>query len=273
MIRKLYRKGTSNDGSAITGKINAAPTAGEEEKILVEECFTKIDGAPIGRRNSESTIRKRPFEEMELSVVPAGNPRNRDIHRCKRYCFGCRHWPLELLCLDLLRQYDHSSISKEIRWNYLTQTFQRSGTPMEPLPEDEYKASSNVCSVSSQPGGCIKPLNGNDRMVTFKQDILSIVKEVREARSGPLCISDHQEDSKILQLVPGPSIYRSEHATVQLGSPEDETRADNNDLYYTRIDIFDLVPGNFSTFDLLATNSTSNRVNPRSEKRKVPAHQ
>ncbi|OLY83411.1 hypothetical protein AYI68_g2447, partial [Smittium mucronatum] len=39
-----------------------------------------IDGAPIRRRNSESTILEGLFEEIEWSVAPAGNPRNRDIH-------------------------------------------------------------------------------------------------------------------------------------------------------------------------------------------------
>ncbi|OMJ24386.1 hypothetical protein AYI70_g1621 [Smittium culicis] len=310
MLSELYRKGTSDVGGAIAGKINAAPTAGTEEQILAEESFMDIDGAPIRRSNSESTILEGPFEEMEWSVVPAGNPRNRDIHRCERYCLGCRHRPQELLwfmekirgntphqlqgatrrsnCIetersggpvgsDLLRQYYHPSIRKEIRWNYLTQTSQHSEMPMGALLEDEYQSSSNVCPVSSESGGCTEPLNGSDRMV-------------REARRGPLCISDQQEDTKILQLVPGPSICRPERAAVQLGrleeplllpalepdrtdSPEDETRANNNDYNYTRMDVGDLVSGHVSTVDLTATNSTSNRGSPRSEKRKVPAHQ
>ncbi|OLY78753.1 hypothetical protein AYI68_g7193, partial [Smittium mucronatum] len=80
---------------------------------------------------------------------------------------------------DLLRQYDHPSIRKGIRWNYFTQTSQHSGTPMGAFPEDEYQASSNVCTVSSEPGGCTEPLNCNERMVAFEQDILSIGKEAR----------------------------------------------------------------------------------------------
>ncbi|OLY77856.1 hypothetical protein AYI68_g8104 [Smittium mucronatum] len=71
MLSKLYRKGTSNFGGFINGKINAAPTAGAEEKILVEECLIDIDGALIRQRNSEYTIMEGPFEEMEWSVVPA----------------------------------------------------------------------------------------------------------------------------------------------------------------------------------------------------------
>ncbi|OLY78358.1 hypothetical protein AYI68_g7594 [Smittium mucronatum] len=242
MLSELYCKDKSDDGSAIKVKINAAPTAGEEEQILVEECFMDIDGASTGRKNSESTILEGPFEESEWSVVPAGNPRNRNIHRCERYCLGRLHWPQELL------------------W------------------------------FISKTGECNEPFKDNDRMVTFEQDILSIGKEVREAQLEPLCISYIQEDTKILQLVPGPSIYRPERAAVQLGrteeplllpsleldctgSPEYEMRADNNDCTYTRMDIFDFVPGNVSTFDLAATNSSSNRGNPRSEKRKVPALQ
>ncbi|OLY82392.1 hypothetical protein AYI68_g3497 [Smittium mucronatum] len=76
MLSELYWKGKSDDGSAIKVKINAAPTAGEEEQILVEECFMDIDGASTGRRNSEPTILEEPFEEMEWSVVPSENPRN-----------------------------------------------------------------------------------------------------------------------------------------------------------------------------------------------------
>ncbi|OMJ26247.1 hypothetical protein AYI70_g321 [Smittium culicis] len=55
--------------------------------------------------------------------------------------------------------------------------------------------------------------------------------------------------------------------------PEDETRADKNDFNITWMNFGDLVSGNFSTIDFTATNSTSNRGSPRSEKRKVPAHQ
>ncbi|OMJ22161.1 hypothetical protein AYI70_g3046 [Smittium culicis] len=289
MLSELYRKGTSDVGGAITGKINAALTAGAEEQLLVEKCFMDID----------------------------------DIHRCERYCLGYRHWPQELFwfmekirgntsnqlqratrrsnCIqtersggpvgsDLLRKYYHPSIRKEIRWNYLTQTSQHSGKPMGALPEDEYQASSNVCPVSSKLGGCTEPLNCNDKMVTFDQDILSIGKEVWKARRGPLCISDQQKDTKILHLVPGPSIYMPERAATQLGrleeplllpylepyctdSPEGEMRADNNDCNYTRIDVGDLVSGYVRTINFTATNSTSNRGSPRSEKRKVPAHQ
>ncbi|OMJ11541.1 hypothetical protein AYI70_g9649 [Smittium culicis] len=82
-----------------------------------------IDGAPIRRSNSESTILEGPFEEMEWSFVPAGNPRNQDIHRCERYSLGKR---------------------KKIRCNYLIQTSQNCVTPVGALPEDEYQASSHV---------------------------------------------------------------------------------------------------------------------------------
>ncbi|OMJ23231.1 hypothetical protein AYI70_g2393, partial [Smittium culicis] len=163
---------------------------------------------------------------------------------------------------DLPRQYDHPSIRKEIRWNYLTQT-------------------SHIAERLWD--HCLKTN-------TRPQGILSIGKEVREARRRTLCISDQQEDTKILHLVPGPSIYMPERAAAQLGrleepllqpylepyctgSPEGEMRADNNDFNYPRIDVGDLVSGHVSTINFTATNSTSNRGSPRSEKRKVPAHQ
>ncbi|OMJ13750.1 hypothetical protein AYI70_g8317 [Smittium culicis] len=143
-----------------------------------------------------------------------------------------------------------------------------SGTPMGAFPEDECQASSNVYRVSSKLGASTEPLNCNYRMVTFEQGILPIGKE----------------------LVSGPPIYRPERAAVQLGrlekplllpamepdctdSPEDETRADNNDYNYTRMDVGDLVSGHVSTIDFTATNSTSNRGGPQLEKRKVPANQ
>ncbi|OMJ27668.1 hypothetical protein AYI69_g2889 [Smittium culicis] len=144
---------------------------------------------------------------------------------------------------DLLRQHDHLSICKEIWWNYLTRNSQHSGTPVGALPEDEYQASSHVCSVSSEPSGCSEPLNRTDRVVNFEQDILSIGQEIREARLRPLRIRDQQEGTKISQLVPGPTICRPERAAIQLveleepillptlepdftDSPEGETRAD-----------------------------------------------
>ncbi|OMJ27481.1 hypothetical protein AYI69_g3077, partial [Smittium culicis] len=319
---ELYRKGTSDVSGAPTGKINAAPTVGAEETILVVERVMEIDGLPIRRNNTESNVLEGPFEEMKWSVVPAGTPRSRGIHRFERYGLGYRHWPQELLwlmekirgytphklqgaacssnCLaternrgpvssDLLRQHDHPSICKEIWWNYLTRTSQHSRTPVGTLPEDEYQASSHVCSVSSEPSGCSEPLNCTDRVVNFKQSILSIGQEIREARRRPLRIRDQQEGTKILQLVPGPTICRPERAAIQLveleeplllptlepdftGSPEGETRADYDDSNYASMDISNLVPGHANTIDLPTTNSTSNRGGPRPKKRKVPAH-
>ncbi|OMJ14417.1 hypothetical protein AYI69_g8618, partial [Smittium culicis] len=74
---ELYREGTSDVSGAPTGKINAAPTTGAKEPILVEEHIMDIDGLPIRRSNAESIVLERPFEEMEWSFVPAGNPRSR----------------------------------------------------------------------------------------------------------------------------------------------------------------------------------------------------
>ncbi|OMJ12095.1 hypothetical protein AYI70_g9314 [Smittium culicis] len=246
----------------------------EDVAQILSELYRK------GTSDVESTILEGPFEEMEWSVVPSGNPRNRDIHRRERYCLGCRYWPQELLSFmeNIRGNTPHQLKGATCRSNCIETERSGgpySGKPMGPMPEDEYQATSNVCSVSSELGGCTEPLNGNDRMVTFEQSILPIGKEVREARRGPLCISDQQEDTKILQLVSGPPIYRTERAEVQLGrleaplllpaleldctdSPEDEARADYNDCNYTRMKVRDLVSGNVSTIDFTATNSTSN---------------
>ncbi|OMJ07716.1 hypothetical protein AYI69_g11349 [Smittium culicis] len=302
--REIYRKGTSDFSGAPTGKINAAPTTGAKEPIL---------NLLLWRDHLKK------WNDLSLS---AGNPRSRGINRYERYGLGYRHWPQELLwimeqirahtphqlqgaacssiCLanerncgsvssDLLRQYYHPSICKEIWWNYLTRTSQHSGTPVGTLPEDEYQASGNVCSVSSEPSGCSEPLNCTDRVVNFEQDILSIGQEIREARRRTLRIRDQQEGTKILQLVPGPTICGPERAAIQLveleepvllptlepdftGSPEGETRADYDDSNYACMDISDLVSGHTNAIDLPTTNSTSNRGGPRPEKRKVPTH-
>ncbi|OMJ27987.1 hypothetical protein AYI69_g2553 [Smittium culicis] len=285
--RELYRKGTSDVSGAPTGKINDVPTSGAKEPILVEEHVMDIDGLSIRRSNTDSTVLEGPFEEMEWSFVPARNPRSRVIHRCERYDLGHRHWTQKLLwlmekirgytphqlqgaacssiCLaternrgpvnsDLIRKYDHPSISKEIWWNYLTRTSQHSGTPVGALPEDEYLASSHVCSVSCEPSGCTELLNRTDR------------------------------------LVPGTTICRPERAAIQLveleepvilptlepdftGSPEDETRVDYDESNYACMDISDLVSRHSNTIDFPNTNSMSNRGGPRPDKRKVPTHQ
>ncbi|OMJ12322.1 hypothetical protein AYI69_g9450 [Smittium culicis] len=144
--------------------------------------------------------------------------------------------------------------------------------------------------VSSEPSGCSEPLNCTDRVVNFEQDILSIGQEIREARRRTLRTRDQQEGTKILQLVPGPTICGLERAAIQLveleepvllptlesdftGSSEGETRADYCDSNYACMDISDLVSGHANTIDLPTTNSTFNRGGPRIEKRKVPTHQ
>ncbi|OMJ24542.1 hypothetical protein AYI69_g4596 [Smittium culicis] len=275
-LSELYMKGTS-----------------DVKPILVDEFVMDIDGLPIRRRSTESTYLEGPFEEMEWSVVPVGNSRSRGIHICERDGLGYRHWPQKLLwlmekirgytphqlqgaacssiCLaterncepvssDLLRQYDHPSICKEIWWNYLTRTSQHSGTPVGALREDEYQASSHECYGNSEPSGCIEPNNCTDRVVNFEQDILSIEQEIREARRRTHRIRDQQEGTKILQLVPGPTICRPERVAIQLVeleepvlqpilepdftcSPEGETRADYYYSNYTCMNISDLFSG------------------------------
>ncbi|OMJ20033.1 hypothetical protein AYI69_g6387 [Smittium culicis] len=107
---------------------------------------------------------------MSFTRKPEQVVESRGIHRFERYGLGYRHWPQELLwlmekirgftphqlqgaacssiCLaierncgpvssDILRKYDHPSISKEIWWKYLTRTSQHSGTSVGALPEDE----------------------------------------------------------------------------------------------------------------------------------------
>ncbi|OMJ15306.1 hypothetical protein AYI70_g7362, partial [Smittium culicis] len=172
-----------------------------EEQILVEECFMDIDCASIRRNNSESTILEEPFEEIEWSVVPAGNPRNRDIHRCERYCLRCRHCPQELLWFmeNIRVNAPHQLQGATRRFNCIETD--RSGGPVGSDLLRQYYHPSIRKETRSEPGGCTEPLNGNDRMVTFEQDILSNGKEVREARRGPLCISNQQEDTKILHLI------------------------------------------------------------------------
>ncbi|OLY77647.1 hypothetical protein AYI68_g8319 [Smittium mucronatum] len=252
MLSEIYRKGTSNFGRAITWKINAASTAVAEEQINVEECFIDIDGEPIRRKNTESAILEGPFEKMEWSVVPTGNPRNRDIHRCERgntphqvqgatSRFNCIETERNCgpVCSDLLGQYEHSIISKEIRCNYLTQISQHSGTPMGSFPEDEYQASSNVFSISSEPGECTKPSNGNNRMVTFEPERATVqLGRFEEPLLMPVLEPDCTDRS------------------------EDVTRADINDFNYTRMVISDFFSGNFKTLDLTATNSQATEVIP-----------
>ncbi|OMJ12307.1 hypothetical protein AYI69_g9457 [Smittium culicis] len=191
---------------------------------------------------------------------------------------------------DLLRKYYHPSICKKIWWYYLTQASQLIGTPVEAFYEDEYQASSHVCFVSSEHSGCSKPLNRTDRDVNFEQDILSIGQEIREARLRPLRIRDQQEVTKILQLVPGPTICRPERAAIQLveleeplllpalesdftGSPEGKTRADYDDSNYACSEISDLVSGHAKKIDFPTANSTSDRGGSQTEKPKVSTHQ
>ncbi|OMJ16012.1 hypothetical protein AYI70_g6869 [Smittium culicis] len=95
---ELYRKGTSDVCVAPTEIFNSAPTAEFEESFLVEERFMEIDSLPIRRSNLDSTFMEGPLEEIEWSVVPAGNPRNRGIHIIERYVLGCRLWPQQQLC-------------------------------------------------------------------------------------------------------------------------------------------------------------------------------
>ncbi|OMJ21427.1 hypothetical protein AYI69_g5810 [Smittium culicis] len=110
-----------------------------------------------------------------------------------------------------------------------------------------------------------------------------------EARRRHIRIRDQQEGTKILQLIPVPTICRPERAAIQLveleepvqlhtlkpdltGSPEDETRSNCDGSNYACMDISDLVSGHANTIDFPTTNSTSNRGGSRPEKRKIPTH-
>ncbi|OMJ09069.1 hypothetical protein AYI69_g10828 [Smittium culicis] len=73
---ELYKKGTSDFSGAPTATINATPTAGAEEPILVEELILEIDRLPYRRSNVESTVMERKFEIMEWFLVPTGNTRS-----------------------------------------------------------------------------------------------------------------------------------------------------------------------------------------------------
>ncbi|OMJ13475.1 hypothetical protein AYI69_g8995, partial [Smittium culicis] len=269
---ELYRKGTSDVSGAPTRKINAAPTVGAEETILVVERVMEIEGLPIRRNNTESNVLEGPLEEMEWSVVPAGNPRSRVIHRCERYGLGYRYWPQKLLwlmekiigytphqlqgaayssiCLaternrgsvssDLLRKCDHPRISERL-WEHCLKTNTRPQVTYVPSVLNSVDAPSRLTaqtewSISSRTFYLLDKRYGKHEVDLFA----SAINKKDKTRCD---------------------------TTGRVGRTR--TAAHPGTLFHS-----DLVSEHANTIDLPTTNSTSNRGGPRPEKRKVPTHQ
>ncbi|OMJ12369.1 hypothetical protein AYI70_g9169, partial [Smittium culicis] len=185
------------------------------------------------------------------TLLPTGEPRTGDIHRCQRHGMGDRcGLPILLgiveslggvdahqrqgiinnivctpapeccraLGISLLRQYHDISLRQEVWWNDFSRVTEDRGEHMESLPGIEYPPSSYIRTINDEPRGRTEQTDSSDRMVIIGPCIRENHDPVRGTRCGPARIEREQEGGNLIQLVPRQDIHRAERPRLQLGS-------------------------------------------------------